>query len=144
MGFALTPNLLSQNDLSKAVVYWMHCCLFVASTFQGLLFIKDKKGIVEDSFYASVFCLVIIGCFFLMIFVMIAFIVLIVIVVDTRESRLRRERFTAFQTEFNEIEAVIYSEDLRLRNRQCAICLVHYLEGEIVKVLPKCLHTYHN
>ncbi|GAB2299423.1 hypothetical protein Dimus_033491 [Dionaea muscipula] len=41
------------------------------------------------------------------------------------------------------IPIATYSADMNIRTRECIICLGEFLEGERVRVLPKCKHGFH-
>ncbi|KAL9274019.1 RING-H2 finger protein ATL73-like protein [Drosera capensis] len=48
-----------------------------------------------------------------------------------RKSALRR------------LPVAVYSENVNMRTSDCAICLGEFVEGEKVRVLPKCRHGFH-
>ena len=99
---------------------------------------------LDERYYTSVLCLVIIGYFFLIFFVFIMIIVAIVLRIEMQQNLARQAQHRRFDDEFETLEGVIYNEELRLRNRYCPICLVKYNGGDILKVMPGCVHAFHN
>ncbi|CAI2387522.1 unnamed protein product [Moneuplotes crassus] len=45
---------------------------------------------------------------------------------------------------FNKIPCVIYQPFMKMKAKECAICLSNYEQDETIKIIPGCYHTFHS
>jgi hypothetical protein len=64
--------------------------------------------------------------------------------IDGAANRRVRRLDEDFMEDFENINTLIYKKYISLNDNSCPICLCDYQEGDVLKILPGCYHTFHN
>mmetsp|Transcript_2898 Transcript_2898/g.3574 ORF Transcript_2898/g.3574 Transcript_2898/m.3574 type:complete len:101 (+) Transcript_2898:339-641(+) len=64
--------------------------------------------------------------------------------IDDNAVRRAHRLYDDHMEDFEDINTLIYKKYLNMNNKCCPICLGDYNEGDLLKILPSCYHTFHS